>query len=396
MELAAVIKKHSDECFEYIKTIRRHLHQHPELSFSEFETSAYIQQQLRDLDIPFDTGFVKTGIVGIIKGQNPDKKTIALRADMDALPIEEKNNTPYCSQNKGVMHACGHDVHTACVLGAAKILKELDEHWEGTVVLVFQPGEEKLPGGAKLMIEEGILEKYHIEQMIGQHVFPTMETGNVGFRKGMYMASTDELYITVKGKGGHAALPESYINPLMLASELLVAMMKEYEAGKPSNLPSVLAFGKITGEGATNVIPSEVKIEGTLRTLDESYRHTMHDFLNTFPKKFLNAKNGDVEVEVRHGYPVLYNDEPFTGLCENAARQYLGTDHVHELALRMTAEDFAYYSQKIPVCFYRLGTGNRSKGIISNVHTDIFDIDEEALKTGAGLMACLAVAALSA
>lgn len=386
-----VIKQYAELFFEDILQVRRHLHQYPELSFQEFKTSEYIKETLRKQNIRFDDGYVQTGIVGIIQGVNPQKKLIALRADMDALPITEQNNVEYKSQYSGVMHACGHDVHTACVLGAARILNALKDQWEGTVILVFQPGEEKLPGGAKLMIEEGILEKYTITKMIGQHVFPTMETGNVGFRKGMYMASTDELYLTIYGKGGHAALPDSYNNPLILASRLLISLMDEFEKRRPKDFPSVLAFGKIEGAGATNVIPEFVKIEGTLRTLDESFRNTMHDFLENYSRDFIQSLGGNVLLEIKKGYPVLVNDHSFTEKCELAAAKYLGKEHVKQLELRMTAEDFAYYSQRIPVCFYRLGTGNKLKGIISNVHTGTFNVDEESLRIGMGLLAYLAL-----
>jgi len=391
MSLQLRVQALAQDYFEEIRSVRHHLHAHPELSFAEFRTSEYIQQFLTHLSIPFEAGFVKTGVVATIKGKNSRIRTVALRADMDALPIHEQNAVPYCSVNAGVMHACGHDVHTACVLGAARILNQLKEEWEGTVVLIFQPGEEKLPGGAKLMIEEGVLKKYNVQKIIGQHVFPEMETGNAGFRKGMYMASTDEIYITVHGKGGHAALPSTYINPIMIVAELLPHLQSRFEQEKLPGSPAVLAFGKISGEGATNVIPAFVKLEGTLRTLDEDFRKRMHGLIRQEAEMICEKNGGSADVSIAYGYPVLYNNEDLTQRCESLARDYIGEGHVQALDLRMTAEDFAYYSQEIPACFYRLGTGNISKGIVASVHTPLFDIDENALKYGMGLMAYLAM-----
>lgn len=370
--------------------IRRHLHAHPELSFEEFATSDYIVSRLKALGIPCTQGIVKTGIVALIEGKNPTKKIVALRGDMDALPITEANNVEYKSQNNGVMHACGHDVHTASLLGTAKILNELKDLFEGTVKLIFQPGEEKLPGGASLMIKEGVLENPKPDSIFGQHVFPSMEVGKVGFRNGMYMASTDEIYVTVKGKGGHAAMPVDYNNPLLIASQILlelnnVFMLQEQKA------PTVLAFGKITGCGATNVIPDEVKIEGTFRTMNELWRAEAHGKMKKLAEDMAMELGGSCEFTIKHGYPFLVNDEIVTSGARIAAEYYLGKENVEELPLRMTAEDFAFFSQQVPACFYRLGTGNKLKGITSGVHTATFDIDEQALEISIGLMAWLAL-----
>ena len=385
------IQELSLEIFKDVLEIRRHIHANPELSFEEYNTSNYVQYILKTLEVPFTNGWVKTGIVAHIEGKNPSKKIIALRADLDALPINEQNQTDFVSRNKGVMHACGHDVHTASLLGAAMILNQLKNEFEGTVKLIFQPGEEKLPGGAKLMMEEGCLKNPDAELIIGQHVFPEMETGRVGFRKGMYMASTDELHLTVNGKGGHAALPHQYTNNTLAASEFILKANEVHENLKSQLIPSVIAFGKIIAEGATNVIPAEVKVEGTMRTLDESFRNNLHIELKKLASELSGKYNCRVDLEIRKGYPVLYNNEDVTNFCIGFANEYLGADKVDELELRMTAEDFAYYSQKIPACFYRLGTRNETLGITSPVHTSTFDIDEEALKTGSGLMAFMAV-----
>jgi amidohydrolase len=375
--------------------IRRHLHAHPELSFEEYKTSEFIASKLKKYQIPFTAGVVKTGIVALIEGKNPAKKVIALRADLDALPITEANTCEYKSQNIGVMHACGHDVHSASLLGAAKILHELKNEFEGTIKLIFQPGEEKLPGGASLMIKEGVLENPHAQRIFAQHVFPTMEAGKVGFRNGMYMASTDEIYITVKGKGGHAAMPKDYNSPLLIASRILLELNKTFmQEEQPA--PTVLAFGKIIGNGATNVIPDEVYIEGTFRTLNEDWRAKAKVKMKALAESIAKEMGGTCEYTIENGYPFLVNDVETTNRARTAAEAYLGKENVEELALRMTAEDFAFYSQKIPACFYRLGTANKERGITSGVHTATFDIDEKALEIGAGLMAWLAVNELEA
>lgn len=384
------IKNLADRSHSDVIAIRRHLHAHPELSFEEINTSKYISETLTKLGIKHQTGIVKTGITGVIEGRNPLKKIIALRADIDALPIIESNATSYKSTNPGVMHACGHDVHSASLLGCLKILHQLKDDFEGSVKFLFQPGEEVLPGGASLMIKDGALENPKPVSIFGQHVFPSMECGKVGFRKGMYMASTDELHITVKGKGGHAAMPLEYINPLIIAAHLISNLDEVFMQNKPE-IPTVLAFGKIEGNGATNIIPEEVKLQGTFRTMNESWRTKAHEQMiaiaNSISKKF----GGKIEFNIIKGYPFLVNDEKLTEKAIIAARQYLGQENVQELDIRMTAEDFAWYSQHMPACFYRLGTGNKAKGITSGVHTSTFDIDEEALKTGMGLMAWLTI-----
>lgn len=400
MALTSKIKALSKQYFEKVLEIRRHLHQHPELSFKEFETSKYIQQQLSSAGISFTTGYVETGIIALIKGKNPDKKTILLRADMDALPIEEKNNVAYKSVNPGVMHACGHDVHSSIGLGVAFILNELKNEFEGTVKIMFQPGEEVLPGGASLMIAAGVLENPKVDKAIALHVFPSMEAGKVGFKSGMYMASTDELYITVNGKGGHAAMPAEYINPLLIASEIIMEINNQYmlpgalKGTMGETIPTVVAFGKIEGKGATNVIPDKVEIAGTLRTMDEKWRESIHQQLKNIVKKNSDKYNVASVLRVEKGYPVLFNDETFTNSCFSVAQNYLGNDNVEELPLRMTAEDFAFITQKVPSCFFRLGTANKVNGITSGVHTSTFNIDESALETGVGLMAQLAISEL--
>lgn len=375
---------------------RRHIHSNPEFSFEEYETLAFVQAKLRDIGVTDFEVKANTGLVALIKGKNPDKKTIALRADMDALPIIEQNEVSYKSTKPGLMHACGHDVHTASLLGVAKILNEVKEDFEGTVKLLFQPGEELTPGGASLMIKDKALENPRPSGIFGQHVMPLIPVGKVGFRKGMYMASADELYITVKGKGGHAAMPETLIDPVLIASHMIVALQQIVSRNASPKTPSVLSFGRVEALGATNIIPYEVKIQGTFRTLDEQWRYKAHKHMINIAKGIVEGMGGEVDFEVRRGYPFLKNAEELTDRAHNAAIDYLGQENVVDLDIWMAAEDFSYYTQEIDGCFYRLGTRNEAKGITSGVHTPTFDIDEDALEIGAGLMAYLAVKELEA
>lgn len=383
------IKKLAIIYFDEIVEIRRYLHQHPELSFHEYKTSAYIKSILTKWDIPFIDGIADTGIVVVLRGNNPEKRTTALRADFDALPIQEENDISYSSQTNGVMHACGHDAHTSSLLGALKILNELKADWEGTLKFIFQPAEEMLPGGAQQMIKEGVLETPKVNTIIGQHVFPDLEKGKVGFCSGKYMASTDELHITIKGKGGHAALPETYNNPLLAAAKLIINLDVYFKKHKDSC--SVLAIGFIEGLGSTNVIPDRVMLKGTLRAIDEGFRKKAHHKMLDIAKTISEKYNIEIDFDIRKGYPCLINDERITKQSIRFAKEYLGAENVVDLPIRMTAEDFAYYSQLIPSCFYRLGTANSERGITNGLHTSKFNIDEEALKIGMGLMAYLAI-----
>ena len=387
------IKRLSEKYFNEIKEIRRHLHKNPELSFVEFNTAKYISEKLTEWNIDHKTGVAETGIVGELKGKSGDKM-IALRADIDALPITENSDQSYCSQNKGVMHACGHDVHSASLLGAIKILYETKESWSGTVRFIFQPGEEKLPGGASLLIKEGVLENPTPDGIIGQHVFTDLPAGKVGFRPGLYMASADEIYVTVKGQGGHAAIPQSNVDPVVIASHIIIALQQIVSRQASPTTPSVLSFGKVIAEGATNVIPDEVKIEGTFRTMDEKWRLQAHKNMVKMAQSIAEGMGGSCEFDVHVGYPFLMNDELLTEKCKTAAIDFLGKENVIDLPLRMSAEDFAYYSQIIPATFYRLGTTNEDGSCASPVHTNTFDINEDALKVGMGLMAYNAITLL--
>lgn len=372
---------------------RRHLHAHPELSFNEYETSKFIKARLGEMGITWKP-VADTGIVALIKGGQPSGRVIALRADMDALPITEANEVAYCSKNNGVMHACGHDVHTSSLLGTADILQLIRHKFGGTIKLIFQPGEEKLPGGASLMIKEGVLKDPVPDAVIGQHVSPFVKAGRIGIRKGQFMASMDELFMTVKGKGGHGAQPHKNIDPVMITAQILVSLQQVVSRMANPTVPTVLSFGKVMANGAINVIPDEVKLEGTFRTLDESWRTEAHIRMKKMAVAIAESMGGSCDFTVAKGYPFLVNEEKLTEELASFAGDYIGKGNVEEIDIWMASEDFAYYSQSVNSCFYLLGVGNKKKGIISSWHTPTFDVDESALVTSVGLMAYLAVKAL--
>ena len=377
---------YSDEIID----IRRRLHAYPELSMQEFQTSAFVVQKLQEFGIPYKDGIAKTGVVALIKGSNPDSKVVGLRADMDALPITEENDVDYKSMNPGVMHACGHDVHTAVLLGAAKILNELRNEFTGTVKLIFQPSEETYPGGAIMMINEGVLEDPKVDVMIGQHVYPLLEAGVVGVKPGKYMASTDELFFTVKGRGGHAATPDLNIDPVVISAHIILALQSIPSRFASPVMPTVISIGKVIANGKTNVIPNEVKMEGIVRTFDDTWRKRIHKLITEISGSIAKSMGGECDLFIDKGYPALVNDDELTHRIMDYAKDFLGEDMVVNLNQRMTAEDFAYFAQKVPGCFYRLGIRNEEKGITSNLHSSTFDVDEKSLETGMGLMAWLA------
>jgi hippurate hydrolase len=379
-------KKYSEEFIQ----IRRHLHQHPELSYHEFETSKFVQQKLSELGIKYEV-LATTGVVGMIKGKNAGKKVIALRADIDALPILEQNNVDYRSQNDGVMHACGHDVHTTCLLGAAKILHELKDEWEGTIKLIFQPGEEKNPGGASLLIKEGVLENPRPDAIFALHVHPSLEVGKLSFRGGMVMASADEIYISVKSKGGHAAAPHLTSDTILAASQLVVNLQQVISRMNNPFNPSVLSITSFQGGNATNVIPSEVKLMGTFRAMNEEWRFKAHDLISNICKNTAAISGTQIDVEIDVGYPFVVNNIELTAKARRKAEEFTGASNVEETEMRMGAEDFAFYSHLIPACFFRLGVANAARNITSGVHTPTFNIDEKAIENGMGIMAWLAV-----
>jgi amidohydrolase len=391
MDLLAKIKSLSQLHSSNVVSQRRYLHANPELSYQEFNTAKYVAEQLRGMGIAPQEGIATTGLLAEIKGKNPDKKSIALRADMDALPIHEANNVPYKSKVTGVMHACGHDVHTSSLLGTAKILTEIKNDFEGTIRLLFQPGEEKNPGGASYMIRDGALKNPQPSSIIGQHVFPLLPVGKIGFKEGMYMASCDEIYLKVIGKGGHGAAPDLAIDPVLIASHIIIALQQVISRNASPKQPTVLTFGRIIGEGATNIIPNEVNIAGTFRAMNEEWRESALKKIKIMAESLAEGMGGKCEVDISRGYPYLENNPELTRRIRSAAEAYVGKENVVDIDITLGAEDFSYYSQVIPASFYRLGTRNDAKGITSYVHTPTFDIDEDALTLGPGLMAWMAV-----
>jgi amidohydrolase len=385
------IKLLASSSLKEITNVRRHLHQNPELSRLEVKTCEYIIAKLKEYGISNIKIMAKTGVVAIIEGKNPGSKTIGLRADMDALPVHEATEVPYKSIVDGVMHACGHDVHIASLLGTAKILNELKDDFEGSVKLIFQPSEEKYPGGAIMMIKEGVLENPLPVAMFGQHVLPTLEVGKVGMKPGKYMASTDEIYLTINGKGGHGATPELNVDPILIASHIIVALQQIVSRNAVPTVPSVLSFGRIIGNGRTNIIPDNVIVEGTFRTYDEKWRAEAHIKITKMAQMIAESMGGSCDVFIDKGYPYLVNDDETTEKVEKYAIDFLGKENIVDLDMRLTAEDFAYFSQKVPSCFYRLGCMNEKKGITANLHSPNFNVDENCLETGMGLMAWVTV-----
>lgn len=392
MELQTKIQELADQAYDEVIGMRRHIHAHPELSFEEEKTAAYVKSQLESMGVPVKTGFAGHGLVAHITGTGTGdaSRTLALRADMDALPITEANEVSYKSLNPGVMHACGHDVHTSSLLGTTRILTQVRDQFAGTIKLLFQPAEEKAPGGASLMIRDGALQNPQADAILGQHVLPYLDRGKIGIRSGIYMASADEIYIRVIGKGGHAAHPAHFIDPVMIAAQMLVTLQQVVSRSDP-RVPTILSFGKVTAQGATNVIPNEVNIEGTLRTMDETWRAEAKQKILDTCHGVAAALGGKVEVNIVHGYPVLHNEETLSGKTRGHISEYVGEENVVDLDLWMAAEDFAYYTHEVPGCFYRLGTRNEEKGIVHGLHTPLFDIDEEAMRISTGLMAWLSI-----
>lgn len=368
--------------------IRRHLHSHPELSYQEFETSKFIQEKLSAFGIPFKV-MATTGVIGLIEGNNPSSRIIALRADMDALPIQEENEIEYKSTRPGIMHACGHDVHSACLLGAAKILQETKADWEGTIKLIFQPGEEKNPGGASLLIKEGVLENPRPEGIVALHVHPGLALGQLSYRSGTVMASADELYFTIKSKGGHAAAPHLTSDTILASSHLVVSLQQIISRNNDPFNPSVLSISSFQGGHTTNVIPSEVKLMGTLRCMNEVWRLKAHELISRHVKHLGEAMGVEMSVHIDVGYPTVLNNEQLNNAASALAANYFGKTHIEETEMRMGAEDFGYYAQQIPACFFRLGVMNKAKSITSGVHTPTFNIDEDAIEKGIGIMAWL-------
>lgn len=383
------IKTAADRLYNKVRGYREHIHAHPELSYQEHNTMAFVSNALSEIGIAHTTGVGETGIVALIKGDHhaDDANCIGLRADLDALPIQEANKVPYKSTVDGVMHACGHDVHTSVLLGAAEILHEIRNELPQPVKLIFQPGEEKNPGGATYMIRDGALEHPKVERIYALHVFPDMETGHVGFKEGLYMASCDEVHLTVKGKGGHGATPHRCIDPIFTGAEIITSLQQIVSRKCDPKIPCVLSFGHFEALGATNVIPETAHIKGTFRTMNEPWREEALQLIENSIRSIAQSNGAEVDLNISRGYPYLENHPATTANMRDLSAKYLGEDFVHDLPIRLTAEDFSYYSQEVPACFFRLGVRNEEKGMVHGVHHPKFDIDPEALRLGMQMMA---------
>lgn len=384
-DLKRIIQEKTDEILPQAIQWRREFHQNPELSACEFETAEKISSLLDEFGILHQKGLAGTGIVGIIKGEKGEGKTIALRADMDALPIIETSGLGYASKNEGVMHACGHDMHIASLLAVVKILNSLKSEFSGNIKFIFQPSEEKYPGGAIQMIEQGVLENPKVDMILGMHVMPELPCGVAGFKTEKYMASTDEIYITVCGKGGHAANPQQNIDPIVIGSQIVLALQQLVSRYASPNIPTVLSFGKFIGDGRTNIIPDNVKIEGTLRTFDEKWRAKAHELIHQIAENTALAMGASCDVFIDKGYPFLYNNPELTTAVKKSAMEFLGEENIVDMDLRMTAEDFAYFAEHVPACFYRIGVGFPN-GEKYNLHASNFTLNEEAMRNAIGVM----------
>ncbi len=378
-------RRHAERLVE----IRRTLHANPELAFEEFETSALVERTLGELSIETRTGIATTGVVGVLRGgkANGKSRCVALRGDMDALPIHEETGLPFASRNPGKMHACGHDSHTAMALGAAMILAEIREELPGTVKFLLQPSEEKLPGGASVMIADGALEDPKVDVIFGQHVAPMVPAGACGFVPGNMFASADEIYITIKGRGGHAAAPHLSVDPIVAASELVIALQKVVSRTIDPFRPGVLTVGSIHGGSATNIIPDDVKIEATLRAMDEDWRRQTHAKIEDIVKGVCLGNGTDYDLEIRVGYPALHNDPDTTTFAQDSAREILGPQAVFDAPPMMGAEDFAYYLEKVPGTFWWIGAGTAEQGCMGSLHNPKFSIHESILPIGSAVMA---------
>lgn len=380
------IKKSAFELKDKLIEMRRHFHQYPEIGFEEVKTSEYIADTLSKLDMEVKTGIAKTGVVGILKGDGD--KTIGLRADMDALPVSEQNDVEYKSRQEGKMHACGHDSHMSMLLGAATILSQIKEQLKGTVKFIFQPSEESLPGGAKRMIEEGVLESPKVDAIFGMHVDPTIETGKIGYKSGPFMAFSSEFNIVLKGKGGHAAVPQASIDPIVMASDVIQELQKIVSRWTSPIEPIVLTIGSIHSGTAFNIIPETAKMEGTTRVVNMDLAKKIPHKIETILKNITEIYGGSYEFKFLPGYPALINDKQFTNFVSRVIENLFGKENALELEEPlMGGEDFAYYLQKVPGTFLRLGSANDEKESTYPWHHPRFNIDEDVLPIGTSLFA---------
>lgn len=383
------IRERASEIFPETVSLRREIHLHPELSYEEVETTALIDGYLRSLGIEPEPPFLETGVVALLRGEGKrgGGNLVALRADIDALPVTEENSHAFCSLEPGKMHACGHDMHTAMLLGAARILSGMKDELHGDVLLIFQPAEEKTPGGAKPLIEAGLFRRFNPAVIIGQHCFPNVPAGKVALCKGSFMAATDELYFTISGQGGHASAPHKAADPVLAAAHIITAVQHLVSRVVPPHEPAVVSIASIHGGNAPNVIPGKVSMSGTMRTMNEELRTLLKDRLRQTVMHVAEAFGVQAELEIRNGYPALVNDPQVTLQAVAACTEYLGSGNVLQSEPLMTAEDFAYYLLERPGTFWQIGTGAPGQEKGNTLHSPTFNPEERALETGSGLLA---------
>jgi hippurate hydrolase len=396
MSLLSTLRSRSADLHPRVVDLRRRIHRNPELSRNEHDTAALVADALHEIGLDrVETGIYGTGVLGTLAGGRPGR-TVLLRADLDALPIQEETGLDFASQNEGIMHACGHDAHTASLLGTAQILADIRSRVPGTIRFCFQPTEEKIPGGATFMIEEGVLEargdEPAVDYVLGQHVRPDLPAGAIGVRGGPFMASADEVHVTVRGEGGHAASPhELTSDATVAAAHVVTALQTVVSRNSPPGTPSILTIGRFVADGATNVIPPSAHLEGTFRTMDDEWRAEAHDRIRQVVRRTAQAHGAEADVDVRVGYPAVHNDPSAASVVQSAAREYVGETGTVDLDPWYAGEDFAYFTNARPGVFYALGVGNKDAGIVHGLHTSQFTIDEDALRIGPGFMALAAI-----
>lgn len=392
-----IIRNGAAELQSRVVEIRRHLHSIAELSFEEVETSAYIAGELKAAGISFES-VAGTGLIahieGLREGASGNNDAVVLRADIDALPIEELSDLPFKSKNRGVMHACGHDVHAAVLLATLLLLNSRRELFGGNILGLFQPGEELCPGGASLVLKEKPFDRWNIKAFIGEHVAAELFSGQLGLRAGQYMASSDEIRITVHGRGGHAALPHTTIDPITPAAQMLLSI-KEIAKGEDLPAPTVVAIGKVMAEGATNIIPSNVYMEGTMRTFNEAWRAEIKSRIRSIAADIATENGATVSVDIADGYPCVFNNEELTSKAQTILSSLWGEEHIEQLDLRMTAEDFGFYTELYPSLFYRLGVKHRDGSSCGLLHNANFNPDESGLSVGIASLSMLAIELLN-
>ena len=386
--MVTTLRNDIDEILPGVIADRRHLHANPELAFEEVKTAAFVAERLEQLGVEdIKTGVGRTGVTGLIRGTKGDGKVVMLRADMDALPIHEENDVDYKSTVDGKMHACGHDAHTAMLLGVARILMDRRDEFKGTVKLLFQPAEEVPPGGAIEMIRDGALEDPHVDACLGLHVASDMPAGQIGVRSGPGSAGSDRFRAVIQGKGGHAARPQAAIDPVVIGAQVVTALQSLVSRETDPMEAAVVSTTAFQAGDAFNVIPDTAELRGTVRTLSPEVRDHLAKRVPEVIEGVAKSMGAETHVEFILGYPSLQNDEEIAAITREAAIEAVGEENVIEGELGMGGEDFSYFSLERPSCFFRCGTRNEERGIVWGHHHPKFDTEEEGFVNGMATMA---------